>query len=69
MNELFICAACETVFKKGRSDQETLAEAKESPYLIEGQPTGLVCDDCFEAFKVWFATLTEEDHKRYRGEE
>jgi len=67
-DEFFTCETCDQTFKKIMSDEESREQDKGSPWLIEGMPQGVICEDCFAKFKVWFATLTEEDHKRYRGE-
>lgn len=50
-----------------RSDEEAKAEFMEAPWNIPGDEIGVICDDCFEEFKVWFDTLTEEDHNRLRA--
>ena len=67
MNE-FTCEKCLQTFSKGWTDEEALKEYAIVPWNVSGHEKGLLCDDCFEAFKIWFANLTEEDHKRYRDE-
>jgi hypothetical protein len=64
----FTCDRCQVTFNKGRSEEEARKELETSPWNIPGDAIGVVCDDCFEAFKIWFDSLTEEDHKRIRNE-
>lgn len=70
IDNTFTCEACEKTYAKSMSDEESIKQDKGSPWLIENHPSGIavLCEDCFEKFKVWFANLTEEDHQRYRGE-
>lgn len=63
----FTCEKCNQIFNKMRSDEDAKAEFMEAPWNIPGDEIGVICDDCFEEFKVWFDTLTDEDHKRLRG--
>lgn len=67
-NDTFTCEKCNKTYIKNRTDQQAYDDAKSNPWMVKDHPCGVVCEDCFEKFKVWFATLTEEDHKRYRGE-
>lgn len=46
MENTFKCAACKGVFEKGRSDEESLAEAKANGFPMD--ELEVVCDDCFK---------------------
>jgi hypothetical protein len=61
------CDKCEETFIKGWSEEDADKEYHSSPWFIPNQDTGILCEDCFEEFKIWFATLTDEDHKKLRG--
>ena len=66
--EEFKCAKCNQIYLKGWSDEEAELEYKEAPYNIPGDDRALICDNCFNKFQIWFASLTEDDHKRIRNE-
>ena len=34
----------------------------------KNDPTDILCDDCNEKFKAWFATLTDEQKKKMRDD-
>lgn len=59
--ESYECAVCHGVFLKTRSDEEALAEMRET-----WQPTsddddlGTVCDDCFQQVMAWAQTQAPE---------
>lgn len=67
MNE-FTCAKCKETFHKGWSDEDAEKEFVNAPWNIPGDSQGLVCDDCFIEFQKWFATLTPEEHRKFRNE-
>lgn len=64
----FTCDGCMTSFNKCWSEEEAKKEYESAPWNVPGQDCGMLCDDCFEEFKVWFDSLTPEDHIRIRGE-
>ena len=62
----FTCEKCERTFAKENSDHDAQKEYDQSPWNIPGEDHGVVCEDCFKQFKIWFESLTEEDHKKIR---
>ncbi len=66
--EEFKCARCLQTYLKGWSDREAEFEYKDALYNIPGNDREVICDDCFQEFKVWLDGLTEDDHKRIRNE-
>jgi hypothetical protein len=68
----FQCSKCFGIFDKisdgtwndFKAAEELLTNHPES----KNDPTDILCDDCYELFKRWFATLTDEDKKRMREE-
>lgn len=63
----FTCANCTQTFNKEWTEEEAVKEFKSSPWYIPNENIDVICDDCFEEFKEWFETLTDEDHKRLRN--
>ncbi len=63
----FKCEVCNEKFETDRSDKECLEELVKSPWFIEGDEIGEICEDCFQKFKIYFDGLTEEDNKRIKG--
>jgi hypothetical protein len=63
----FTCDNCRRTFNEKRTEYETRKEFEQAPWNIPGDSIGVMCDDCFKEFKVWFDSLTEEDHKRISG--
>jgi len=63
----FTCDRCNETFNRGWTEEEAKKEFDTAPWNIPGEDIGILCDDCFEGFKIWFDSLTEEDHKRMRG--
>jgi hypothetical protein len=54
MSDEFTCAHCRGTFKKGRSDEEAMAECKENfsgAEITEG--LDILCDHCFNEFMGW----------------
>jgi hypothetical protein len=45
----FICAFCDGLFKKGRSDEEALAEARQMWQDVPEEKLVEVCEDCHNA--------------------
>jgi hypothetical protein len=64
----FTCEKCLRTFNKNRPDGEARQEFEQAPWNIPGDEIGVICYDCFQEFKVWFASLTPEDHKSIKGE-
>lgn len=64
----FKCEKCGETFNKNRPDDVARKEFEQAPWNVAGDDIGVICDDCFEEFKVWFSSLTSEDHKRIKGE-
>lgn len=64
----FKCEKCGETFNKNRTDDEARKEFEKAPWNIPGEGIGIICEDCFEEFKVWFSSLSPEDHKRIKGE-
>lgn len=65
----FTCEKCNKTFNKAWSNEEAFKELENSLWNIPGDKIGVICDDCFKEFKVWFDSLTEEDHDRIRKNE
>lgn len=66
MND-YKCEKCNGTFKKCWSDLEAKKEFETAPWNISGDEIALICDNCFSEFKVWFDSLTDQDHKRIRN--
>jgi len=51
----FICDLCRCLFKKGRSDEEAMAEARDKfGALLEQDPhPAVVCDTCYKKIMAW----------------
>ncbi len=60
----FTCEHCGTVFEGASTDEEVRAETIE---LFGADPNqspddfSVICDDCFQRFKVWFDDQSEYD--------
>ena len=65
-NRKFTCQKCLQVFLKNRTEKEAKEEFMTAPWNIPGDEIGLLCDECFNEFKIWFSQLSAEDHKRIR---
>lgn len=56
-DEEYICLKCRGTFLKGRSDETSLQEMKDTfpdPPLGTSPKIDLLCDDCFNAFMSWY---------------
>lgn len=62
----FKCQKCKKNFIKGWSDEDALKELENSPWNIPEDEIGVLCDDCFKEFKIWFNNLTAQDHRRIK---
>lgn len=66
----FTCFKCQQTFSKINDEEWNSYEAaKEFLELYpeaKNDPTDVLCDDCNEEFKKWFATLTKEEKKKMR---
>lgn len=64
----FTCYKCKITFKKTRD--ETWNDFKAAEEFInlypecKNDPTDILCNDCYDEFKRWFATLTKEEIKK-----
>jgi hypothetical protein len=65
----FTCDKCNEAFYKGWSDEEAMKEFEEAPWNVPDDEIGVICDDCFKEFQIWFNSLKEEDHNRIRNNE
>ena len=71
MTETYICDECEGEFDKTVTDEEVWAEFdKNFPDATqeEKDDVGVLCNECNEEFKVWFAGLTDEQKQEMREE-
>jgi hypothetical protein len=66
MND-FTCERCHGTFGRKRTEEEARKEFQGSPWYIPGDESGVLCEDCFQVFRIWFDGLTEADHKRIRS--
>ncbi len=68
----FTCFKCQQTFKKINDDKWNDFKAAEELLTLypetKNDPTDILCDDCNEEFKIWFATLTDEQKKQMRDE-
>jgi hypothetical protein len=64
----FTCDNCRDTFIKNWTDAEAKKELNESPWNIPGDEICILCDNCFEIFQKWFASLTPEEHEKIRAE-
>jgi hypothetical protein len=54
IGEPYECAVCHGTFTKTRSDEEALAEMRETWQPASGDDDpGVVCDDCFTLVMAW----------------
>jgi len=64
------CYRCHDVFEIiNNDDWNSFKAAKELLTLYpecKNAPTNILCDDCNEEFKKWFATLSDEDKRKMR---
>lgn len=62
IGDLYQCAHCKGVFRKGRPDEEarTEFEQRHAGSTIPEAEIAVICDDCFDGYAKWFATLTPE---------
>ena len=62
IGEPYECAVCHGRFEKTRSDEEALAEMRETWRPHDGdEDQGTVCDDCFRRIMAW----AESEHPEY----
>jgi hypothetical protein len=60
-DEAFECEVCHGVYLKARSDEEALAEMRETWQPTSGDDDlGTVCDDCFRRVLAWAQTQAPE---------
>lgn len=68
----FTCCNCKVTYKKVRNKRWNDFKAAEEMLTLypetKNDPTDILCDDCNELFKKWFATLTEDEKKQMREE-
>lgn len=66
----FTCCHCKNTYETIRDETwDSFKAAKEMLDLMpeaKNDPTGILCDDCNEQFKVWFNQLTDEQKKQMR---
>ena len=68
----FTCFKCKNTYDK-RNDEEwnDYLATKELLDLYpetKNDPTDVICDDCNEEFKIWFAAFIEEEKKKMRDD-
>lgn len=51
----FRCEHCKGVFAKGYTDAEAAAEAVANWGTAEPEDPVLICDPCYQKFRVWYA--------------
>jgi hypothetical protein len=61
VGETYECQVCHGTFAKTRSDEEALAEMRETwrPTPGDDDP-GIVCDDCFQRVMAWARSQAPE---------
>lgn len=68
----FTCFKCNKTYKKFNDDSWNDLKAAEELLTLypeaKNAPTAVLCDDCNEKFKKWFATLTEAQKKKMRDD-
>jgi len=64
----YTCANCNETYKKVRSDEECWKEFHETMPEAEHDEIGVLCDDCWRDFMVWFKTLSKEQKQNMRDE-
>jgi hypothetical protein len=66
----YTCANCKQTFQVNQNeDWNTKEMAREFIELYpecKNDPTDIVCDDCFNKFNKWFATLGEKEKQKMR---
>lgn len=53
----FTCALCKHDFQSGWSEADAEAEYTATFGAHVGEPRGVLCDDCDELFKRWYAKV------------
>jgi hypothetical protein len=64
----FTCEYCLRTFKKGKSDAEAMKEYASAPWNVPNDDIGVLCEYCFQEFKQWFSSLSEEQRRKIRGQ-
>ncbi len=68
----FTCYKCQQTYPIRNDDEWNNYKAAEELLTLypetKNDPTDVLCDDCNEDFKKWFATLTEEQKKKMRDD-
>jgi hypothetical protein len=68
----FTCFKCKITYLKRDDDDWNELKANEEFHTLypetKNDPVDVLCDDCNEEFKKWFATLSEEEKKKMRDE-
>lgn len=66
----FTCCKCNTTYKKNNNENWNSFKAAEEFLILypeaKNDPTDILCDDCNEDFKNWFATLMDDEKKQMR---
>lgn len=57
----FTCERCKITFISTWSEKEALEEYLNSPWHEPNDKVGILCDPCFNIFKIWLAGLTDEE--------
>lgn len=63
---IFTCDKCKETFNKVLTDEEAEKEYSIAFWTVSGADRRVLCDDCFNDFKKWFALLTPEQHSKIR---
>jgi len=66
----FTCCKCKNTYEKRPYEEWNDLDAAEEMLTLypetKNDPTDILCDDCNEEFKKWFATLTDSEKKKMR---
>lgn len=68
----FTCCKCKNTYQKINDESWNEFKAAEEMLALypeaKNDPTDIVCDDCNEEFKKWFATISNEEKIKMREE-
>jgi len=68
----FTCYKCQQTYVMRNDEEWNNKKAAEELLTLhpeaKNDSTDILCDDCNEAFKVWFATLSDEQKREMRNE-
>lgn len=66
----YTCCKCNIVYRKPNNEKWNDLKAAEELLTLypecKNDPTGILCNDCNELFKIWFSQFSDEEKKQMR---